>query len=96
MIRRVNAVLGWEASKEINSKTTWRCPQKWRASAGSVGPADTSRGLPTGRYDKLVAVDYIYIFLTNAPPILEMAAAAAKTSSNYEIIRQIWGSVTGK
>ena len=31
---------------------------------------------------KLVAVDYIYIFPTNAP-ILEMAAAAAKTSSNY-------------
>jgi len=43
MIRRVNAVLGWEASKEINSKTTWRCPQKWRASAGSVGPADTQK-----------------------------------------------------
>lgn len=94
MIRRVNAVLGWEASKEINSKTTWRCPQKWRASAGSVGPADTE-AYRTG-CDKLVAVDYIYIFPTNAPPILEMAAAAAKTSSNYEIIRQIWGSVTGK
>ena len=69
-------------------------PAKWRASGGSVGPADTE-AYRTG-CDKLVAVDYIYIFPTNAPPILEMAAAAAKTSSNYEIIRQIWGSVTGK
>lgn len=95
MIRRVNAVLGWEASKEINSKTT-RCPQNGALARGLLDlPTRTHRTLRTG-CDKLVAVDYIYIYPTNAPPILEMAAAAAKTSSNYEIIRQIWGSVTGK
>ncbi len=71
-------------------------PAKWRASAGSVGPADTYTQNLTYGVRQARTVDYIYIYPTNAPPILEMAAAAAKTSSNYEIIRQIWGSVTGK
>ena len=89
MIRRVNAVLGWEASKEINSRGRGDARKNGALARGLLD-------LPTHRTgcDKLVAVDYIYT--TNAPPILEMAAAAAKTSSNYEIIRQIWGSVTGK
>ena len=80
MIRRVNAVLGWEASKEINSRGRGDARKNGALARGLLD-------LPTHRTgcDKLVA-----------PPILEMAAAAAKTSSNYEIIRQIWGSVTGK
>lgn len=91
MIRRVNAVLGWEASKEINSRGRGDARKNGALARGLLD-------LPTHRTgcDKLVAVDYIYIFSNQAPPILEMAAAAAKTSSNYEIIRQIWGSVTGK
>jgi len=86
--------------KRDQFQRTWRCPQNGALARGLLDlPTRTHRTLRTG-CDKLVllirSVDYIYIYPTNAPPILEMAAAAAKTSSNYEIIRQIWGSVTGK
>lgn len=74
MIRRVNAVLGWEASKEINSRGRGDARKNGRASAGCDLP--THLRLPPKCSSRLTST-----------PILEMTAAAAKTSSNIESIR---------
>ena len=79
MIRRVNAVLGWEASKEINSRGRGDARKNGRASAG----CDLPTHLPPKCSSRLTSSRSI-IFPT---PILEMTAAAAKTSSNIESIR---------
>ena len=72
MIRRVNAVLGWEASKEINSRGRGDARKNGRASAG----CDLPTHLPPKCSSRLTST-----------PILEMTAAAAETSSNIESIR---------
>jgi len=59
MIRRVNAVLGWEASKKRSIPGRGDARKNGALARGLLD-------LPTHRTgcDKLVAVDYIYIFPT--------------------------------